>query len=502
MATKKQDPTVELGNQNLGIIPWSAYYDTQEEVPELAWPNSPRLYDKMRNDEQISALLLAFLLPIMGYRWYIDPNGARDEVVQHVATDFGLPIKGQEPDSSGRIRDRFSHEDYLRHSMLKVIFGVMFFEQVYRLGDDQKLHIRKLAPRMPGSIWQIQIHPDGGLNYIRQYPSGTGAFLDGNYGGLGGRTLDANAGLIAGLQSPLIPVDRLVAHVNDKEGGSWYGHSYLRSLYRMYVLKDRLLRVDALKHERNGMGVPIAYAPPNASEGQMKLLNQLAQKYKAGDGSGGSMPNGSKLELVGVSGSLPDTLASIRYYDEQMARRFLAMFTQLGSTQSGSRALGSTFVDFFTLAQQSAAETYSRTTNAHAIEDLVDLNYGIDEGAPRLAFLPESDRGLATADLIGLITAGAITVDQDLEDYLRAENDLPERPEGEQIQVDPTEVVEPPATDPKPLAIAASQGDKVRAAAPKQRKPTAVEEASMVDFQTMQAKFQQALDTLVAEWSA
>jgi hypothetical protein len=26
------------------------------------------------------------------YRWFIDPNGARDEVVEDVASDFNLPI--------------------------------------------------------------------------------------------------------------------------------------------------------------------------------------------------------------------------------------------------------------------------------------------------------------------------------------------------------------------------------------------------------------------------
>ena len=178
------DPTVELGNANLGIIPWSAFYDTIEDVPELAWPNSPRTYETMRHDEQIAALLQAFFQPILGYRWYVDPNGARDEVVEHVSKDFNLPVEGASEEVQGRTKDRFVWHDYLRHALLKIAYGVQFFEQVYRFGDDEKLHIRKLAPRMLGSIWQIQVEPDGGLNYIRQYPSGTSAFMDGNILGL------------------------------------------------------------------------------------------------------------------------------------------------------------------------------------------------------------------------------------------------------------------------------------------------------------------------------
>lgn len=73
----------------------------------------------MRNDEQIASLLLSFVLPIMGYDWYIKPNGARDETVEHVANDFGLPIEDHKP--KGRMRDRFSHEDYLRQALLKIV---------------------------------------------------------------------------------------------------------------------------------------------------------------------------------------------------------------------------------------------------------------------------------------------------------------------------------------------------------------------------------------------
>jgi hypothetical protein len=67
-----------------------------ETVPELAWPNSINTYSAMRTDAQIASLLLAFTLPIRRYRWFINPNGARDEVVEDVANDFNLPIEGQD----------------------------------------------------------------------------------------------------------------------------------------------------------------------------------------------------------------------------------------------------------------------------------------------------------------------------------------------------------------------------------------------------------------------
>jgi hypothetical protein len=76
---------------------------------------------------------------------------------------------------------------------------------------------------------------------------------------------------------------------------------------------------------------------------------------------------------------LPDVLASLRYDDEQMAAAFLAMFTKVGTTETGSRVRGGSLIDFFALAQEAVAKQYADVTNEHVIEDLVDVNYGIDE---------------------------------------------------------------------------------------------------------------------------
>jgi hypothetical protein len=71
---------------------------------------------------------------------------------------------------------------------------------------------------------------------------------------------------------------------------------------------------------------------------------------------------------------LADIIEKIRCDDEQMAARFLEMFTKLGTTETGSRALGHTLVDFFALAQEAVAKHYADVTNDHVIEDLIDVN--------------------------------------------------------------------------------------------------------------------------------
>jgi hypothetical protein len=103
--------------------------DVTEPVPELAWPNSINTHSAMRTDAQIASLLWAFTLPIRRYHWYIDPNGARDKVVEDVANDFNLPIDGQDPKPATRRRDRFSHDRHLFHALNMIVWGHAFLSR-------------------------------------------------------------------------------------------------------------------------------------------------------------------------------------------------------------------------------------------------------------------------------------------------------------------------------------------------------------------------------------
>jgi hypothetical protein len=178
------------------------------------------------------------------------------------------------------------------------------------------------------------------------------------------------------------------------------------------------------------MGIPVVENDQGASIAQIRESGNMATRMRAGEFSGAGLPPGMHAKFLGVEGTLPDTLARINYEDEQMARRFLAMYMQLGTTQTGSRALGQTFVDSFALAQESIATDYMKTSNEHIIEDLIDINYGIDESAPLLDFVVEDNKKLAIEDLVKLIDAGVITTDPELEEYVRTEYELPEKPEG------------------------------------------------------------------------
>lgn len=373
---------------------WSS--DEFEQTPELRWPLSIDVFDKMRRtDAQVASVLRAVTLPVRRTTWRIDPNGARDEVVQQIALDLGLPIVGGEVPAT-RTRDRFSWPNHLRLALLMLPFGHMFFEQNVRIDDAGKARLRKLGPRMPRTLTAVNVADDGGLVSIEQ---------------------------AAGASKVEIPVNRLVAYVHDQEGGNWLGSSLLRPAYKHWIIKDRLLRVQAQTIDRNGMGIPLYQGAPN--EESLADGAALAQAWRSGDNSGAAVPNGSDLVLRGVEGTLPDADPAIRYHDEQIARAVLAHFLNLG-TETGSWALGSTFADFFTLSLQALAEQIADVSTQHIVEDLVDWNWGVDESAPRIVFDEIGSQMPANAQAIKmLVDAGVIFPDRVLEEAMRQLHGLP-----------------------------------------------------------------------------
>lgn len=104
----------------------------------------------------------------------------------------------------------------------------------------------------------------------------------------------------------------------------------------------------------------------------------------------------------------------------------MLMIMQLGMTESGSRALGRTFIDFWGHGLSSIADWFKDTFNEHVIEDDIDWNYGEDvDQVPLLTY--EFDPEFVIQDLKEGINCGLIEVDDELEHYARKEMGLTEK---------------------------------------------------------------------------
>lgn len=441
MAVKTAAPRTEKGYV-VSQAGWMGPQDTVEQVPELMWPNSVFTYAKMgREDARIASVLRAIGLPIRRTQWRIRPNGARDEVTEFIATNLGLPIEGVSDDTpTPRTRDRFSWKQHLQYALTAQQYGHAVCEQVYRIqgsGLNTRAVLHKLAPRPQSSISYWNVAPDGGLISVQQWPAGT---------------FNAPGMLVMAPTSmgESLPVNRLVVYTRDPDPGVWTGNSLLRPAYKHWRLKDELIRIEAAAARRHGIGVP--WIKGNASDSEdderMDELLAIASKYSGGASAGLALTEGEEAGIMSPAGTPMDPRRAIEYHDHQMALVALAHFLNLDG-KGGSYALASVQADTFVQSVQTVADDIRDTAQAHIVEDLVDLNFGVDEPTPLLVFDEIGSRQDATAAALQmLVNSGLITPDERLELFIRQAAGLPaqdpDATESEPDQLDPNEPVEPP----------------------------------------------------------
>jgi hypothetical protein len=462
---KTATPVSEAGyvTGSLDVDGWTAW-DPFEKTPELQWPASVAVYSRMDNeDSRVTSLLEALSLPIRSAEFRIDPNGAPDEVAEFVSRNLDVPVVGEDSVKGQplRSRGRFTLGEHLDEVVSPTLqYGHSVFEQVYRpraLSPDGRFWIRKLAPRPQWTIAHWHVAKDGGLDSIEQLaPASSGR-------------------IVYGLSPAELPINRLVVYTRNKRPGQWWGKSILRSAYKHWLLKDKLLRIEAAVAERNGMGVPVGTASKPDDQDEVNHMAALARGFRGGMSAGVGLALGQALELLGVQGNLPDIRRAIDGHDRAIALSGLAHFLNLDG-KGGSYALASVLQDPFVQAVQSYATTLVRIVNAHIIEDLVDINFGIDTNSPRLVFDPIGSRQDLTAAAIKLLAdAGlfddAVSVDEAVKRAIRQRFGLPSHIEPPD---EPTEDEDEPAVTPAAPQTTAAK-TRSRDARPKAKAPGQLE---------------------------
>jgi len=434
-------PTVEIG----ALYPYGVHgfggaslVDMDEYLPDLVWPWSVRVYAEMVNDAQVDSLYTGLCWPIRQFRWSLERGDADAALTQLIADDLGLPVvldTGADATPPPQRRDRlFDHAQHLTDSLRGLVYGHYYFELVGEIIDGQ-WRLDRAAARPPKTINQLKVTEHGELLAIVQ-----------------NLTIHAEP----------IPASCLAAYVWDREGANWFGRSLMRSLYGPWRLKQRLLNVDRMRHERNSMGVPIVGTKPGATKGEIDQANQLAAAYRAGDAAGGALPDGYSLTLQGVQGSTTNPLESVKYYDELMARRMFQMITMLGSTATGNRALGDAFRDLLDNALRTIADWYVDHTEREIIQRWFEWNAGPGEPTPHLVYDPQPDVSMEL--LSTMVKDGVVQPDDTLENWVRDMHHIPARTEtrAEQLAAEaptpPTPTIVPPGSaSVTPGGIAASE---------------------------------------------
>ena len=371
---------------------WQSLILPPERELNDAWRGRQRTetVEDMLNHWQIAALVQAVRLPVHRYIIELDPQDCDVAMADHVGDDLDVPLVGSDQRRTGRRAKRFSARRHLDRALDAPLgYGHAVFEQVGRIEDSTGLwRLTDLRPVPQWTIddamsWEIDRH--GRLVRVVQWAPTPPVKLD---------------------------VDHLVVFTWQGRAGDPRGQSMLRPLTFPWIQSFRTAKVMGMSSERTGMGIPVGKVPPGAAQAVKDQMQRLLAGLAAGHDTNLILETDQDLALMGVTGSTPDLVERLRYFDEAMARGMLAMVMQLGQTSTGSRALGDTFDDLLADFHDALMNWYCDVMTEQLVEPWVNRNLGEDAPAPRLVWRRREDEPPAEAPAPVVIDSTAEEVDE------------------------------------------------------------------------------------------
>jgi hypothetical protein len=391
--------------------------DIQEYNPELRGRAALMIYEQMRrSDADVAAVLAACKLPIRGAEYKVMPGvdegqpGYREALQVAKLCEDNL-FGGLEKENSLGMKSSQRWESVIQNALLSLDYGCAGHEDIWTI-DGNMVRLTKLAPRLPLTFYRFHIDPDGEtLTSVEQW---------------GYRGQD--------WVNVMVPADKFTLFVHDMEGANFYGKSLLRAAYQHWYIKQALQKIDAIACERNGVGIPHVGLAQNAGAPDTALATEYVENVSANENSGIVTPFGYTFDIKGVTGREHQILPSIQHQSEMICRSALAMFLTLGTSQSGSRALGNAHIDFFEMALQAEARFICDTISETTIRRWVDFNFPTKTRkipyprlqAPHIAVLNPLDLFTAFKDLASA-NVDILHPDDELENWVRDKAGAPRK---------------------------------------------------------------------------
>jgi len=225
-----------------------------------------------------------------------------------------------------------------------------------------------------------------------------------------------------------IPAERLIRFTEDQEGANFAGLSTLRSAYGAWKIKLAMQIILAIKHERQGLGIPTITTPENAPDEDFETAEDILREIRASDKGYIVLPFGFVFDWKTANGGDTRLLETIQWCDQTIAHNVGGGFTVMGTNEQnhGSYALATTQTDPYEISlDQDAAFVATRlllgSDGWSPVRRLVDLNYG-----PQYALPIPVARNMPTRDWADILPvvhnlgiSGFLTPDDVTEDQIR-----------------------------------------------------------------------------------
>ena len=366
--------------------------------PELSGTRAIDKYREMKNDALVRSSLRIAKMPILSARWFMEP--ASQDQADLERSDFVWD----------NLTKWMSHSwpQFLVETLYMMDYGAYVFEKVFEQREwrgEQRIYWRKFAPRHPYDIDEFIYDEHGGPEAIR---------------------------IITDTGDVELPINKALIFTFDKEGGDLWGHSLLRSVYKHWFYKEQLYKIDAIQKERHGIGIPVVILPPNfdhkgKAERNKQIAENIGMNLRTNESAHVVLPPNWEVHFLKLEGQRVDALESAQHHAEKLYEGVLANFLSTRMSERNSEIQE----HVFTRSVRFTAEIIRDTLNKYAIPQLIRLNWPeeeLEEGYPQLKVRrlgDERDWRTISFAIRNLVGAKVVRPDDDLEEWVREEMDMP-----------------------------------------------------------------------------
>jgi phage gp29-like protein len=371
------------------------------------------LYDQMdRSDGQVGAAGDIIKLPIRAANWRVIPPEKATATEKQIAEEANFALFGEGIWPAGE-----GWDFHLRHLLSRVTHGFGMLEKIWMFDEDRGiLRWRRLAPRLPRTVDRFIVNPDGTLREIIQYVAmaGTGAY-----------------------EYKTIPAEYAILSVRERDGDNYFGKSIYRRLYKHWFYKDEAYRIDGIRLDRFGVGIPVAKIEEGhiLEEDELNEIELLLQALRSHERAYIIEPPKVTFRIMvpeGGHGGVTGLMESVEHHDTMIVRGILAQF--MSSHAEGLNTNRTrTLADIFLHALKAEARSLAVDLSSQALRPFCDLNFNML--GSRYPQIEVTGIGDLTADqfaasLAPLVSARVITPEDSLEDVIRKVFGLPPLPDG------------------------------------------------------------------------
>jgi hypothetical protein len=224
-----------------------------------------------------------------------------------------------------------------------------------------------------------------------------------------------------------IKVEKLLLFTFGGIGGDLMGKSLLRTAYQPWYFKKELYKIDAIGHERNHLGIPVWSLNEGFTQADVDAAWSMVTQMRTNEKSGVVEPPNNTFRFEKPQGQPSDIMPSIEHHDAHILLNVLGQFLMLGLTGGGGRATSGAHVDMFQKSVRYFADYICGVFNLYCVPKLVGYNFDTDQFPKmRVRNIGETkDLQMWASSHARMVHEGAITVDEETENYYRENMDMP-----------------------------------------------------------------------------